>query len=312
MKFIDKMKSMFFEVEEVEVVEPEIKVPVAKKIETPEVKPEEKPSKVEFDVEEELTKELPRLPREFDDQDFLMEDRVVEETVEEDEDVLKYVETTRVTKTYEKEYSVPDYHGLYDAGEKKEEPKVFKPSEVISPVYGVLNKNYKKEEIVTKKEIRLTATSSKKADLDIVREKAYGDLIKEIADSINDEDVSLVEEVKEEDNLLYDLNDESPTVKVVTMGDAEEYFDELGLEYNVDYKIDKEDEEEKEKETVQIEEDDEDTKTKEELSFEEKIVAPKRRVDKKKPVEKLIKEEDNDDSSNLFDLIDSMYEDKED
>lgn len=33
-----------------------------------------------------------------------------------------------------------------------EEPKkVFKPSPIISPVYGVLDKNYHKEDIVTKK-----------------------------------------------------------------------------------------------------------------------------------------------------------------
>lgn len=311
MKFVDKIKSMFFEVEEVEEVEPEVRVPVAKKIETPEVRHEEKVVKTELKVEdeEELTKEFPRLPREFDDQDFLMEDRVVEETVEAEDDVLKYVETTRVTKTYEKEYSVPDYQGLYDAKEKKEQLKAFRPSEVISPVYGVLNKNYKKEEIVTKKEVRLTATSSKKADLDVIREKAYGDLIKEIADSINDDEPPVVEEVKEEDNLLYDLNDESPTVKVVTMGDAEEYFDDLGLEYNVDYKIDKEDEEPEE--SVKVEEDDDDVKTKEEISFEEKVVAPKRRSEKKKPVEKQVKEDDDDESSDLFELIDSMYEDKE-
>ena len=46
-----------------------------------------------------------------------------------------------------------------------------------------------------------------------------------------------IKDLSEDEDLLYDLNDnESPAVKKVTVGDAEEYFNELGLEYNVDYK----------------------------------------------------------------------------
>ncbi len=41
-----------------------------------------------------------------------------------------------------------------------------------------------------------------------------------------------------EDNLLYDMSDTTttPVVNKVTVADAEEYFDDLGLEYNIDYK----------------------------------------------------------------------------
>ena len=44
-------------------------------------------------------------------------------------------------------------------------------------------------------------------------------------------------EEEEEENLLVDLSDEKdkPEVKEITMGDALEYFQDLGLEYNVDY-----------------------------------------------------------------------------
>ncbi len=67
-----------------------------------------------------------------------------------------------------------DYDGFY---EKKVEKKGFQPSPIISPIYGVLDKNYKKEEIVAKKEVRLTSHYSRgKLDLDDVRKKAYGTL----------------------------------------------------------------------------------------------------------------------------------------
>ena len=39
----------------------------------------------------------------------------------------------------------------------------------------------------------------------------------------------------EKENTFYDLNIDSPAVEKVTVGDAEEYFNDLGLEYNVDY-----------------------------------------------------------------------------
>ena len=159
---------------------------------------------------------------------------------------------------------------------------------------------------LAKKEIRLSVSSNKKVDLDYVREKAYGDLASEITESIHEEVHDVEDKEKDsllEDNLLYDLSEEeSPAVKVVTVGDAEEYFNDLGLEYNVDYKVEKEVRDEEEKKS-------------------DKVVT--RRVDRKKnellnendslDVEEVtdeVKDKNNEDS-NLFDLIDSMYEDKE-
>ncbi len=65
---------------------------------------------------------------------------------------------------------------------EKEEHKVFTPSPIISPVYGVLNENYKKEDIVAKKESRKRAEP---LDLDSVRRKAYGTLEEEIEVSLS-------------------------------------------------------------------------------------------------------------------------------
>lgn len=342
MGLFDKLKNIFFEEEYVEVEEPVKKekvVTVAKKIETPEAKKakeeaisrevesikideiEDEPVQdVVKEVEKEVEKEKDyRFPMDFDERDFQVEDRIVNEpnvSVSEDlssddsisVDIPVYQEkTVYKEKTAYKEripYNeehVSEYHGLgnglYEGAEKKEKKLGFTPSPIISPIYGILDKNYKKEEIVTKKEVRLSVTTSKKVDLDSVREKAYGDLANDITESIHEEVVEEEEKAPVfEDNLLYDLNeDDSPAVKVVTVGDAEEYFNDLGLEYNVDYKVEKE-------------------------KKEEEISNVTRRADRIKKfdlddevVSNSIDEYDNSDSddSNLFDLIDSMYEDKE-
>ena len=143
----------------------------------------------------------------------------------------------------------------------------------------------------------MSQASSKKVDVDTVREKAYGDLVSDITASMmsddeadnNESNKENVEEVKNE-TTLYDLTDDSsPVVNSVTVGDAEEYFNDLGLEYNVDYK-----DHSKEKATG-------------------------RRSDKNNSVPNETKEEiknnDNDQKEvedSLFDLIDSMYQDSED
>ena len=137
---------------------------------------------------------------------------------------------------------------------------------------------------VQKKEVRLTSASSKKVDLDSVREKAYGDLASDITASMNDEPEKNEKDAKPTnlEESLYDLTDnDQPVVNNVTVGDAEEYFADLGLEYNIDYK-----DHAKEKATGR-------RSTK---SVDEKPVEVK-------------KEKEEEDS--LFDLIDSMYEEED-
>ncbi len=335
MGLLDKLKNVFFEEEYVEVEEPEIeepreKVTVAKKIETPEVRKKEEldfkeqiaPEKfVEEKKEEkkEIEKEKERdfFPMNFDDKDFevektmelyepvsdkkieVNEEPVVEEKQEYHYEEVSYQEPVKISREEKQE----PYHRLYE-GRDKEEKQGFTPSPIISPIYGILNKNYKKEEIVTKREVRLSQFSNKKADLDIVREKAYGELANDISASIEEKDSNVKEE---KEDLLYDLNEEeSPTVKVVTVGDAEEYFHDLGLEYNVDYKVEKEEtkpvkEEVKEqpKETVKKE-------PSKPLEDDTEIIDAHQSDDNK-----INLNESNEDDKNLFDLIDSMYEDKE-
>ena len=307
MGFFDKLKNVFFEEEEVEVDEEEEreKIHVAKKIDTVEPKKQEEPesNKLEIEKYEDEEKDF-KFPIGFDDKDFEVEKTIeifapVKETepiVEEVQEVIsdeppvdlpveeeysyeevKYEEPER--ELYRKEV-VETHHRLYE-GKERDEKQTFTPSPIISPIYGILNKNYKKEEIVDKNEKKNVDLSIKKDDLDLVREKAYGDLAGDISASIDDDIIDIEEEKpKEKEDLLYDLSDEkSPTVKTVTVGDAEEYFNDLGLEYNVDYKVEREVEKEEEK-------------------------------PKHTRAEKIDSNEDEDDK-NLFDLIDAMYDEEE-
>ena len=134
----------------------------------------------------------------------------------------------------DKSYKIPTYE--YGKYEKNEEKKIFKPSPIISPIYGILDKNYKKEDVVQKKEVRITSSYTRSnVSVDEVRDKALGVEHEEAKTEENDTKFSVDD--GEDDNLLVDLTDDSekPEVKELTMGDALEYFQDLGLEYNVDY-----------------------------------------------------------------------------
>ncbi len=191
----------------------------------------------------------------------------------------------------------------YGAYERKDERGYFKPSPIISPIYGILDKNYKKEEIVTRKEVRLSSSYSReKLNVDEVRNKAYGKLEDEIEEASFDDTPNNKPTFEiEKDNLLVDLtsDDEKPSVKEVTMGDALEYFQDLGLEYNVDYvdatkKATGRRVKENYEELEPVKDDDVSTTS-----------DTKKKTDTKDEVKK-----DNDDD-NLFDLIDSMYKEEE-
>ena len=107
-------------------------------------------------------------------------------------------------------------------------------------------------------------------------------------------------EKEAEDNVMVDLSDRSkPEVKELTMGDAEEYFEDLGLEYNVDY-VDVSTDRSKLKNTDDIEE------------LKEEVIddAPSKKdePDEASDVRIEAEKETEPDDDNLFDLIDSMYE----
>lgn len=301
--------------------------PIAKKI----VLPEKKESYVDeltddvleeedFEVEVETpVVEVEEEKRQFkimDDDDFAVEELPRRYHPEVEPQIVKVIEKEAPqTRAYENESlyhgrvsnqpygsmespkSTVSDHRTYET--RREESTHFKPSPIISPIYGILDKNYKKEDVVSKREVRFTSSFAReKLNVDDIREKAFGSTPEEEPIKLEEkkEVVKPTFEVETTSNLLVDLSsDESkPAVKDVTVGDAVEYFEDLGLEYNVDY-----------------------------LDASKK--ASGRRVkdsyDDKPEVLSNVKVHDeptfvdsNDESlddDNLFDLIDSMYQEQE-
>lgn len=226
---------------------------------------------------------------------------------------------------------VQEYGKAY---EKKETKTGFKPSPIISPIYGVLDKNYKKEDVKEKKEVHLKSysTYSNNKDnvtVDDVRNKAYGIVEKKRQEVLEEENNKVMfeeeDDDEDDDNLLVDLSKDGdkPSVKEITMGDALEYFQDLGLEYNVDY-VDAS----KEKATGRRVKDNYDEKPELfEINKNEDSINKKRHEEEILEEEKKDKEDKLDDKfndssdkkedsvdvendDNLFDLIDSMYVEK--
>lgn len=182
---------------------------------------------------------------------------------------------------------------------KKEEVKEvktkFRPSPIISPVYGILDKNYTPEDITTREVV------PKVLDVDSVRKKAFGTLEEEIMDietpnysEIDEAEDKFLEEKLEKartiDELLKDSSDDVIEVTDNNYGEKKynnEYAN-INLEdtFDVPQKV---------------------SETKNDLdatidSLEEDLNA--------KP-QVGVSEEDTLESD-LFDLIDSMYENRED
>lgn len=358
MGVFEKIKNALFEEEYVEVEEKpkkpkKVKIkekkdvvvekPIAKKVILPEKK-ETKIEKIQEETyeDENLEKEEPIEEKhsEFkimDDNDFKVDSEEkyepeIVEVIDKNEYYKPSYEGYNNSKNeshYYKEEKQP--YGIDEANkvkiheyggyEKKEERTYFKPSPIISPIYGVLDKNYKKEDVVTKKEVRLSSSFSRgRMNVDEVRNKAYGTLADDIAKEMEDDKTTFDVTEEKEENKLVDLSSDSakPTVKEVTMGDALEYFQDLGLEYNVDY-VDAS----KEKANRRRVKDNYDDLTEENKNLTEKVEISKESVievkkeksekvvEKDIPVEKPEKEVDFDSDDNLFDLIDSMYQENE-
>ena len=262
MKLLDKLKNVFFE--EVEDDEEEIPQTFAKKVEIPkkrekeEVKIKKEEPKYEgvteeFEIPKEEEKKEPAktFPIMFDDNDFFEDNLETEEKEEESHQDLFNDEHLyrRESRDYSPEREL--YQGKRETtynetvSEKptysytktyKEEisTKGFKPSPIISPIYGILDKNYRKEEVVTKRETRITSTYGK-PDLDSVRNKAFGTEKEDKEVTVKTKKVTRSIDHQKEEKKVYDVNNSKPQVSNVTLADADEYYNDLGLAYNVDY-----------------------------------------------------------------------------
>ena len=186
MGFLDKVKNLFTEEIEDAPIKKEViqvEIPAPKPSVTPEVK-QDHVTESEILVKE----EKPQAPVFFDDKDFAN---------------LEKKEVKKAPKLEER-YKV-----------KEEEKKIFKPTPIISPVYGVLDKNYHKEDITSKKQTHSTISYYERdsVTIDDVRRKAFGTLEDDLETIIPGNDYEIVEEKSLEldtevrDGIMDDLMD---------------------------------------------------------------------------------------------------------
>lgn len=329
MGLFDKIKDLFtdeeevYETREIETPPVEDKLPtfMRNKIEKEE---QEKKQLEESDVvireiAPPVEKKVNTLSFDFKDEDFVDTTNLSRSNVKKEKSkiVEKQVEIeTPVIKPY---------------SNKKEldKPKKFKPTPVISPVYGILDKNYKTEEVISKDEDSYTIQrASKKVDFESVRKKAYGTLSDDIKANLFCENCEYLREVKvnkkieklSEEDLLYNMTisdkeeksetKEDLTPKEITFGEAEENYDDFGKEYEIppqrsnrnteEVKIVNHIDEELKAEKVEVKDIIDDNGKDEVIVNDENNESIK---DKKEDLEL---------TDDLFNLIDSMYKERND
>ncbi len=266
MGLMSKLKNILFEEEEVEI-------PVIEKKET---EKKELPknnehfafyssSKEEEKVE---TKELPKKDiEEVSEREIFKSERTFNFPAFDEEEFDRVSKPTSVPKN-NNVLSREKYNKPKVEIPRKEEPvKKFKPSPIISPVYGILDKNYTPEEITSRSDSR-----SQRLDIEDVRKKAFGEPKEEVK-----EEVLIPEEPAEDNKILEEKLEKMRTIDELLNDSSDEIIslDEL------------------------------DQKTKEEEDVPEVI--------DDEPLNNLDKEdlEESENESDLFDLIDSMYENRE-
>lgn len=198
---------------------------------------------------------------------------------------------------------------------KEETIRTFRPSPVISPVYGVLDKNYKKEEIIERQHHNNIRHNPSDMNYDSIRRKAYGTLEDELENTltkISSKTDQVMQTIEEVEKLDTEANSKS----------IEELLNEI--EGNRDLSnVSIGEIEERIKDRMEEEETDnfirhEDIFKKEEPIEEEHILNSAEEVkEDTQEVEEKPKEESADDGfdktleHDLFNLIDSMYEERE-
>lgn len=180
MGVFSKLKGIFYD--EVVVDEDEVVSKKEEKVVKKEVIKEEKPKieEIKVSVREEIKEEEPI--------------KEVEKNIPERE-LFRSERTFNFTE-FDEEEDLPPRKSVLDVDNNSSSrrtidttppkpPKVFKPSPIISPIYGILDKDYKREEIKERQVTKEVAVTSTLTTYDTVRRKAYGTLEDDLEDTLN-------------------------------------------------------------------------------------------------------------------------------
>lgn len=181
MGVFSKLKNIFYDEEVIE--EPEVEL---KKIDT----------EIKKSINEPKVEEIKVVKQEINEKPEKENVEKVESTLNERE-LFRSERTFNFTELDDEEESTPSRRNVLSfenrnkvsenvvSNQQVEQPKVFKPSPVISPIYGILDKDYTKEEVVLKKETPQKEIDTPAKTYDSVRRKAYGTLEDDLEDTLN-------------------------------------------------------------------------------------------------------------------------------
>ena len=297
MGLVSKLKNILFEEEEVEIPVIEKK---EKKVEPTRVYQEPKKEEVkgtnyqDYDQLEPIIREEKKMEEKvrFSPSNDTVSEREIfksEKTFNfpafDEEEFDSFVPKKRETNVIEHERKKqekkaeykPDYRREYKKTEEVKEVKKFKPSPIISPVYGILDKNYTPDEITT----RTDSTPSRSLDVDVVRKKAFGP-----KEEVSVEKVDLKDEEIFVDKVLEEKLEKARTIDELLKDSSDEVID---IPETIDEEIEQ---------SYQAVDHLDDL-----LEEEEPLKTEDRKRDGDLEEDTL----END----LFDLIDSMYENRE-
>ena len=226
MGFMNKIKNLFTEeIEDEELVNPikkEIQVSIPSPIEENKVTEEVKKEDEIIENSAIQKEEKFVFPVFFDDKDF---------------DTLEPPKPREETTVKRETYG----GATIDVSPKKEE-HIFKPTPIISPVYGILDKNYKKEDISTKKRsVSLDDYYAKPKSLtvDDIRNKAYGTLEDDLESTLVGPMGPIYEKKQEivEDNDMFEELEHEEVITVPTDAAIDDFIneesdDKIDLELN--------------------------------------------------------------------------------
>lgn len=189
MKLFEKVKNMFTEEVEEEVKVEQVPVKVKKDVSLPET--------IDSFDEVRVEKEEVKKPVFFTDHDFEDMENIQSSRVEKSSNDYSYNGYTNNINNrngynnsynesrsdlYKDTYKNKQQSVYNEPYKEKKEERVFKPTPIISPVYGILDKNYHKDDIVSKTDVTYTPVDG--LSVDTVRKKAYGTLEDELENTL--------------------------------------------------------------------------------------------------------------------------------
>ena len=209
---------------------------------------------------------------------------------------------------------------------KKQDDKRFRATPIISPIYGVLDKNYDPEDVENNKGHNLEdARPSKSIDFDSVRKKAYGNLSEEIKENLMCENCEYLKEARERRGIQkeeYERLDDNDEYEDITIDEATENYYDYGVEYEKKTpetsELDKKyylDEDDVIDVKITNSNDEEETRKNEIPPVKSSInllSTLKKGAGDEQPEEEPKKEKNLELTDDLFNLIDSMYDERND